>query len=337
MSNEVTPINFFITKELPVELRWSRLDGDFCVMHIGMNIADSFIGMRTASKKYGSVWLFFSTCEIPSALITNKAFLGEKYQILFLSDVNVHRDIIWAEVSRRARKILKTKIDNNAAFSKLHQIMNSVMHFMPFRQDAKRIVSDAYNYQFPVETEGGAMSDTEDEDEVKLIIDSVINKSQGDDIKMLSGYERESRFNYSEAWDFAINRITNAYVHGIVAYYVPHDADEMKDLMPIGYIVGVNGDHTSNDMFELGIPKGKVSVISFAVNAKARRQKVATAMFQHLFLEVDKPIEVNIPFSCVEAAQLMKSLGFNAPCIREVGEDSFLIFGEENPLRLASK
>lgn len=213
------------------------------------------------------------------------------------------------------------------------------------RNRKKSEISSVNNNNMPIE-----------KPEPQFIIKPVDECGEIVGIVELSGYERDSRESHRDDFVDCLNGDLTFCVVAKTNKYFAYDRfnsvysiknskslnkcrrivyDYFQPDSTVGYIVGKRRLSNSLHLGQSGIIEKLseyLSIISFVVHPKFRRQGIAGDMFECLFSITPHslPINVSVPIDCIEACRLLKSLRFPSPKEVEVnglnGIESYYMF-----------
>lgn len=295
-------------------------------LHVDNNPMYSFCCVKAPNVHHESVWVFFSTFEIPCQFAKDDLLYGQRYDIMFLGETDQHADQIWKRFSANAKRWSNEKVQSQPRLFQC--ILTEITDFAYTKKEADNFLNEIYNKSFERPDEVGVK-----EGEVgkyDICVFPMKTNNEISDLHYLSGYEREMRFYHPGAWDYVVSRKYKAkYKTVYIAYLTKHGSKE--DPVPVGYIAALDGDWALvRSKFKFMKPEC-LKIISFAVIPKMRRKKVATLLFQKLLFDrkEKKSIETVIEFDNIDALNFMSSLKFRAPEVSESGEH--IIWNESNP------
>lgn len=333
----MTPINVFITRDIPgIVKRMDACTDKQWHLHVDTNLDKSFLCLKIANLHHESVWLFLTSTEISSLSLhgmgSMQSYYGEQFEMLFMGFAKLHKDQIWKKISILAKK---WNARNQSPYRIFEEILSGIVEVVGCKDQVAAILNAAYNKSFRTGSHdpGSGMDENLDVNDFEVSVLGIRAKADLKDLHYLSGYEREMRYYHEGSWDFMIDETTNMQFKNCLLAHLSSKTEPQtpEELLPVGYIAALDGDKRRRHGVK-SIESGCITVISFAVDPRARRKKIGTLLFQRLFLESSKPIKVVVELENFESALFLKSLGFDPPKLTPDGD--YLIFKEKNPERL---
>jgi hypothetical protein len=207
----MTPINVFITRELPSRIK--RLDtcDKAWHLHVDTNLDNSFLCLKIANLHHENVWLFLTTTEVSGMglnISSMQSYYGEPFEMLFMGFAKLHKDQIWKKMSILAKK---WKAKNQSPYRIFEEILSGLVEVVGCKDQVTAILNAGYNKSFKAGSRepGECMDGNTDFADFEVSVFSIKTASDLNDLHYLSGYEREMRYFYDGSWEFIIDSTTN--------------------------------------------------------------------------------------------------------------------------------